>query len=94
MDDLISKSKLLEWINFEIAKQFPDGVEEYADGRRSVMELLARRIEQGVFAPYPSILPTIKPGDTRQSLHNTIDVMSDQQINTLATSLGLEVSHD
>lgn len=85
----IDTDKIMEWINFEIAKQFPDGVKEYVDGRRSVLELLARRIEQGVFAPYPS--PT---KGTRQSLHNTIDVMSDQQINTLATSLGLEVSHD
>lgn len=59
---LIDTDKIMEWINFEIAKQFPDGVKEYADGRKSVLELLARRIEQGVFAPYPSPLSTIKPG--------------------------------
>lgn len=61
--ELIDADKLLEWINFEIAKKFPDDVRQYEDGRRSVMTLLKRRIEQGVFSPDPIPLPTIKPED-------------------------------
>ncbi|KKO51123.1 hypothetical protein [Paenibacillus sp. DMB20] len=34
---------------------------------------------------------SIKPGDTRQLLHNTIKVMTDQQVQMVAKSLGLEV---
>lgn len=42
----------------------------------------------------PIPLPTIKPGDTRQLLHNTINVMTDEQVQMVAKSLSLEVSHD
>lgn len=70
---VIDTDKIMEWINFEIAKQFPDGLEEYADGRRSAME---------------------QPDSTRQLMHNTIDVMTDKQVRTLARTIGLEVSHD
>lgn len=59
---LIDADKIMEWINYEIAKKFPDEEKQYADGRQSVMTLLKRRIEQGVFIPDP-IPPTIKPGD-------------------------------
>lgn len=91
--ELIDADKLLEWINFEIAKKFPDDVRQYEDGRRSVMTLLKRRIEQGVFSPDPIPLPTIKPGEDglRIYLRNTIDVMTYEQMKSVAKGLGLEV---
>lgn len=51
-------------------------------------------VESGILAPDPIPLPTIKPGDTRQLLHNTINVMTDEQVQMVAKSLSLEVSHD
>lgn len=63
MEDLISKSKLFEWIKVELAKEYPDSVAQYVDGRETVLEILRHRIEQGVFSPDLIPLPTIKPGD-------------------------------
>ena len=63
MDDLISKSKLFEWIKVELAKEYPDSVAQYVDGRETLLEILRHRMEQGAFSPDPIPLPTIKPGD-------------------------------
>ncbi|MNO43395.1 hypothetical protein D3C76_336150 [compost metagenome] len=65
----------------------------YHTGKKDAYETIIEIVKQECESPDP-IPPTIKQGDTRQLLHNTIDVMTDKQACTLATSLGLEVSHD
>lgn len=45
----VSVDKLKEWVEFEIKKNFPESVDQYVDGRKTVLELLLRRLEQGYF---------------------------------------------
>jgi len=65
---IIDADKLLEWIKTEIAKEYPEGVNQYVDGRETVLEILKLRLEQGTFDPDPIPLPTIK-----QKIENILD---------------------
>lgn len=77
-EKLISAEKLI--------KLFEDKQASY------VVSVIKTELEKGTL--YPDPVPTIKPGDTRQLLHNTIDVMTDEQVQLVAESLGLEVVKD
>ncbi|MNW52248.1 hypothetical protein D3C74_297630 [compost metagenome] len=59
---LIDADKLLGWINTELAKEYPESVNQYVDGRETLLEILKMRLEQGKFNPDP-IPPTINPKD-------------------------------
>lgn len=59
----IDEDKLLEWIRLEQEKEFPEGLVQYIDGRKTLLEILELRLKQGRFTPDHIPLPTIKPGD-------------------------------
>ena len=81
---VIDQTKLLNYLN-ELANDYTGlGVE-------AVKYVKWRIEESNDFDPDTPPVPTIKPGDTRQLLHNTINVMTDQQVKMVAKSLGLEV---
>lgn len=63
MNDLISKAKLLEWIETEADKRFPGDVYGYADGRTSILDSLERELDSGSFSADPEPTPSLQPGD-------------------------------
>lgn len=89
---LIDADKLLEWLEVEI--DLSDGKDAVLKADRWAFRHVKKEVESGRLNADPIPLPTIKPGDTRQLLHNTIDVMTEKQARTLARTIGLEVSHD
>lgn len=74
---LIDQTKLLEWIDDELAKQYPESVAQYVDGRETVLEILKHRIEQGIFNPDTSTVPTIKPGDKVKHKRRGVGIVVD-----------------
>ncbi|MDR0269621.1 DUF3553 domain-containing protein [Paenibacillus sp.] len=62
-EHFISSDKLLAWIESELTKEYPESVNQYVDGRETVLEILKHRIEQRIFEPDHITLPTLKPGD-------------------------------
>ncbi|MGG4552591.1 hypothetical protein [Paenibacillus humicus] len=79
----LDADKLLEWLGEIIKAHIMFGQNERVYAYKDVKE----RIMSGAF----DTTPTIKQGETRQLLHNTIDVMTDKQVLTLARTIGLEV---
>ncbi|MNW38089.1 hypothetical protein D3C74_151480 [compost metagenome] len=98
---LIDADKLMGWINTELAKEYPESVNQYVDGRETLLKILKVRLEQGKFNPEP-IPPTIKPGD--KAIHSDlgqVKIISEPMVSVLKDKTeyevylsDLEVSHD
>lgn len=66
MEDLISKSKTLEWINENWEMEQTAGTKE-SSVRAELWHDFYHKVTSGSFSPDPIPLPTIKLGDKEQS---------------------------
>lgn len=62
MHKLIDSEKLEGWCKERLMMAFPPDQAQYADGRKTILELLAGELESGTFAPTPVQPDTINPG--------------------------------
>lgn len=104
-NDLLSKSKLIDWLEEKIESYFlayHNSHSDYDQGREDSYHEVIESVRSGLFDPDPIPLPTIKPGDkaTHSDL-GTVRVMSDPMVAVLKGKeefevylVDLEVSHD
>ncbi|MWV44804.1 hypothetical protein GRF59_14380 [Paenibacillus sp. HJL G12] len=84
-NDLISKNKLLAWLEEQFREYPEEKMGDYGEGQHS-FDKVATAVEYGVFDPDPIPLPTLKPDDrVRHPVHGfgtatTGKIMSDGQI--------------
>lgn len=69
-NDLLSKSKLIDWLEEKIESYFlayHNSYSDYDQGREASYHEVIESVRSGLFDPDPTPSPTIKPGDTRDA---------------------------
>lgn len=67
-NDLLSKSKLIDWLEEKIESYFlayHNSYSDYDQGREASYHEVIESVRSGLFDPDPIPLPTINPGDTK-----------------------------
>lgn len=65
-NDLLSKSKLIDWLEEKIESYFlayHNSYSDYDQGREASYHEVIESVRSGLFDPDPTPSPTIKPGD-------------------------------
>jgi hypothetical protein len=82
-NDLLSKSKLIDWLEEKIESYFlayHNSYSDYDQGREASYHEVIESVRSGLFDPDPTPSPTIKPGDkvyhSRFNLKGTVKRLS------------------
>lgn len=89
-NDLLSKSKLIDWLEEKIESYFlayHNSYSDYDQGREASYHEVIESVRSGLFDPDPTPSPTIKPGDKKEEFFKGYEPLLNLYFRT-------EVSHD
>ncbi len=84
-NDMISKSKLLAWLEKQFREYPEEKMGDYGEGQHS-FDKVATAVEYGVFDPDPIPLPTLKPGDKVRHKDNKMKYLGIGNVKQIAAS--------